>query len=85
MIGVPAMVRWVKNLTVAAQVSAEAQIPSLVQHRGLNDPVLPMLWLGFSPWPRNFHMLRVWPLIIIIIGVPFLAQQKRIQLGTMRL
>ena len=35
---------------------------------GLKDPALPQLRLGtqlhlrFSPWPRNFHMLRVQPL-----------------------
>ena len=21
------------------------------------DPALSLLWLGFDPWPRNFHML----------------------------
>ena len=20
-----------------------------------------LLWCGFNPWPRNFHMLWVWP------------------------
>ena len=41
-------------------------IPSLAPW--LKDPVLPQLWyrsqmqLGFSPWPRNFHMLWVRPL-----------------------
>ena len=20
-----------------------------------------LLWLGFDPWPGNFHMLQVWP------------------------
>ena len=29
------------------------------QCSGLKDPALPQLWLGFSPWPRNFHMPRV--------------------------
>ena len=39
------MVQWVNNLTAAAQVALEAQIPSLAQHSGLKDPVLPQLWL----------------------------------------
>ena len=59
MFGVPAMVQWVKNLT------AEAQVRPLAQHRKLKDLVLPQLWyrsqlrLGYIPWPRNFHMPRV--------------------------
>ena len=33
----------------------------------VKDPALSLLWLGsllwcsFSPWPRNFSMLWVWP------------------------
>ena len=33
----------------------------------IEDSTLPQLWrrselwLGFDPWPRNFHMLWVWP------------------------
>ena len=40
-------------------------IPSLVQY--VKDLVLLLLWhrsqlwLGFSPWPGNFHKLRVCP------------------------
>ena len=30
--------------------------PALSLHR----PRL-LLWRGFDPWPRNFHMLQVWP------------------------
>ena len=35
--------------------------------QGVEDPELPQpqcglpLWLGFSPWPQNFHMLQVQP------------------------
>ena len=36
--GVPAVAQWVKNLTAAAQVSAEAQVQSLAWHSGLKDP-----------------------------------------------
>ena len=27
----------------------------------IKDLALLQLWLGFSPWPRNFHMPWVWP------------------------
>ena len=27
----------------------------------VKDLVLSLLWRGFDPQPRNFHMLRVWP------------------------
>ena len=40
---------WVKNLTAAAQVTVEVQVPSLAGHSGLKDLVLPQPWLGFSP------------------------------------
>ena len=39
-IGVPVVAQWVENLTVAAQVAAEAWIQSLARHRGLTDPAL---------------------------------------------
>ena len=45
------MAQWVKNPTAAAW------------HSGLKDPVLIQFWhrsqmqLGFSSWPRNFHVL----------------------------
>ena len=60
---VPAVAQWVKNLTAAAQVAAEAQVQSPAQGSVLKDPALPQLrcrlqlQLGFSPWPRNFHIL----------------------------
>ena len=47
--------------------SARTQVQSLAQHSGLKDPVLLQLWcrlklwLGFDPWPGNFHVLRVYP------------------------
>ena len=37
------MVQWVKNLTVAAQVTAEVHVGCLVQHSGLKDRTLPQL------------------------------------------
>ena len=27
----------------------------------VKDPVLSLLWRGFDPWPRKFHMLWTWP------------------------
>ena len=63
-LGVSAVVQWVKNQTAATRVAALApQVPSSAQHSELRDPALPEVWqwcqlqLGFSPWPRNFHML----------------------------
>ena len=28
--------------------------------QGVKDPVLSLLWCGFDPWHRNFHMQQVW-------------------------
>ena len=62
------MAQWVKNLTAAAQVPAEVQVPSPTPHNGLEDPGSPQLWhrlqlwLGFNLWPGNIHMLQVQPL-----------------------
>ena len=25
------------------------------------QPLGSLLWRGFSPWPRNFHILQAWP------------------------
>jgi len=61
-LGVPPVVQQVKNPTAVAWVQ------SLALRSGLKDLALPQLqhrsklWLGFSPWPGNFHMTRVWPL-----------------------
>ena len=52
---VPAMGQLVKNSTAAAWVAAEEWVPSPIRHSGLKDLALPQLWLGFSPWPGNFH------------------------------
>ena len=54
------MEQWVKNLTAAAQVTAEVWVLSSAQHSGLKDPALlqrrSQLHHGFSPWPGNLHM-----------------------------
>ena len=62
------MVQWVKNPNATAWITEEAWDRSPAQHSGLKDPALPQLWcrsqlwLGFNPWPRNFHMPWVGPL-----------------------
>jgi len=62
------VVQWVKNLTAAARVAVVAQVQSPAWLSGLKDPALwqlwrrSELWLGFSPWPRNVHVLQVEPL-----------------------
>ena len=56
--GVSAVAQGVKNPTAVAWVAAEVQVWPLVllqlQYRS-------QLWLQFSPWLRNFHMLQVQP------------------------
>ena len=44
------------NLTAVAQVTAEIQVQSPAQSSGLKYLELQQLQLGFSPWPRKFHM-----------------------------
>ena len=62
------MVHWVENPTAAAWVIAEMQVQALAGHSGLKDLVLlqlrprSQLWLRFSPWPGNVHVLQVQPL-----------------------
>lgn len=47
------MAHWVKNLTIASQVSGGAgSIPG--QHSGLNNLTFLQLWLRFILWPGNF-------------------------------
>ena len=66
--GAPTVAQWVKNLTAVAWVAGEVQVPSPAWRHGLKDLALLQLqcslqlWLRFSPWPRNFHMLWVRPL-----------------------
>ena len=55
------MAWWVKNPTGVVQVTEKEWVQSPAQCSGLKDPALPELWLGFDPWPENFHMLWVWP------------------------
>ena len=55
------MVQWVTNLTAAVRGAAEVQVLSPAWCSVLKDPALLHLWLGFSPWPRNFHMPQVQP------------------------
>ena len=43
--------------TAAARVTLEVYVQSLTQCNGLKD--LALLWLGFSPWPKNFYMLQM--------------------------
>ena len=65
---VPTMAQWVKNLMAAAEVAMEAQVQSSVWGSRLKDLALVQLWcslqlwLVFSPWLGNVHMLQVWPL-----------------------
>ena len=54
------------NLTLAMEIKITSLgVPVVAQ--GVKDPALPQLWyrlklkLGLDPWPRNFHVLWVWP------------------------
>ena len=61
------MAQWVKNLTAVARVAAEVRVQSLAWCSGEKDLAAlqlwrrSQLWLGFHPWPGNFHMLKMWP------------------------
>ena len=61
------MAQWVKNLTAAAWVTVEVRVQALAEGSGLKDLAGSQLWcrsqqrLGFSSWPRNFHMLWAGP------------------------
>lgn len=50
--GDPAVARWAKNSTAAAQAPAEAWVRSLPWLRGLKDLAWPQLLLPFNPLPR---------------------------------
>ena len=58
-LGVPAVTQWVKNLTAAARVTAEAQFKCYPAQWVIKDPALPQLqcrsqlWLLFSPLPET--------------------------------
>lgn len=72
-LGVPAVVQWVKNPKVAAQVAAEAWVLSPAWRSGLKDLVLMQLWaltqlscrlwlcLRLSLWLGNFYVPWVQP------------------------
>ena len=56
------MVQWVRNPNSVAWVALEVRVQSRAWHSGLQDPTLLQLWLGFKPWPINFHVSQVVPL-----------------------
>ena len=66
--GIPTVMKWVKNPTAVAQVTGEVQVQSLALRSRLKDLVLlllqyrALLWLGFDLWLRNFQMPWVQPL-----------------------
>ena len=65
MASVPAVAQWAKNPTAVIWVAAEVQVWSPAHCSGLKDLVLLQLQHRsqlFNHWPRNFHILRVWPL-----------------------
>ena len=39
-------------------ISAQEEFPGGLL---VKDPELSLLWLGFDPWPMNFHMPQIWP------------------------
>ena len=59
----------------------ETKVPSRssLLAQPVNDPVLALLWHGFGPGLRNFHMLWIWPRKGTFqnpnAGVPVVAQQ----------
>ena len=60
---------YISSCSKLRNVMSECCIPSLNLRKdwefpgGLEfkNPALSLLWLGFSPWPRNFLMLQVQP------------------------
>lgn len=60
--GVPAVVQWWVNDLLVSGVTGS--VPG--QAQWVKDPTWLQLWrmwqvwLRFGPWPRNFHMTRVW-------------------------
>ena len=43
-----------------AKVTAEAMVQFLAQYSEFKMRSGSQLWLGFNPWPRNFHISQVW-------------------------
>ena len=66
--GVPAVAQWVRDLTAMARVASEVQVRFSAQRSELKDPTLPRVWLGFSPWPGNFHVVQEQPLTNKVAG-----------------
>lgn len=50
---------WCHGLMIQLASGGTGLIPSPAEW--VKYPPLLQLWLTFSLWPRNFHMLRVWP------------------------
>ena len=67
--GVPVVEQWVKNPTAKAWVTVQVWVQSLGQCSRLKYLALPQLWLGCSPWPRNFHIPWVQPLKKKMLGI----------------
>ena len=63
------MAQWVKNLTAAAQVAAEAHVQSLAWCGGLKDPALPQQSLA----PKLPYALGV------TIKIFFLKRVRKVQ------
>ena len=54
---------WVNDLACLCEGTSSVLGPEQwVKDLTLQDPCRLQLWLGFDPWPRNFHMLQVQPL-----------------------
>ena len=60
-LGVTAVVQWVKNPTAAAQVTLEVQVQSMASQRVKGSALLQLQLRRFDPWPGNFYMLQVHP------------------------
>lgn len=61
------MAQWGKNLTAVAQVPVDVQVRSPPRSSGLRDPVLLQLQLRVGPWPGNFQVPWVWPLLSLLL------------------
>ena len=52
------MVQWVKDLALSLRQCGFTPWPGAV---GYVSDSRSQLWLGFDPWPTDFHMLWMWP------------------------